>query len=139
MDFVHDQLATGGKFRIPTAIDTSCRYVRVVVPRSAYQGSLGLHLAIVDASEQRAEASRARFSPAIQPPPLVPSARHAVPNNYPETMDRNALVRGWCFRCVSVSPADLAPRDRGVVVEPQGFIQRRVLRIELKKSRNSCL
>lgn len=48
-------------------------------------------------------------------------------------------LRGWCFRCVSVSPADLAPRDRGAIVEPQGLIQRRVLRIELKKSRNSCL
>ena len=30
MDFVHDQLATGGKFRILTVIDTYSRYARVV-------------------------------------------------------------------------------------------------------------
>jgi putative transposase len=39
MDFVHDQLATGGKFRILTVIDTYSRYARVVDPRPAYRGS----------------------------------------------------------------------------------------------------
>ena len=39
MDFVHDQLATGGKFRILTVIDTYSRCARVVDPRSGYRGS----------------------------------------------------------------------------------------------------
>ena len=39
MDFVHDQLATGGKFRILTVIDIYSRYARMVDPRSGYRGS----------------------------------------------------------------------------------------------------
>lgn len=39
MDFVHDQLATGGKFRILTVIDTYSRYARVVDPRPTYRGA----------------------------------------------------------------------------------------------------
>ena len=39
MDFVHDQLATGGKLRILTVIDTFSRYVPVIDPRLAYRGA----------------------------------------------------------------------------------------------------
>ena len=39
MDFVHDQLATGGKLRILTVIDTYSRYVPVIDPRPAYRGA----------------------------------------------------------------------------------------------------
>ena len=39
MDFVHDQLATGGKLRILTVIDTFSRYVTVIDPRPAYRGA----------------------------------------------------------------------------------------------------
>ena len=37
MDFVHDQLATGGKLRILTEIDTFSRYVPVIDPRPEYR------------------------------------------------------------------------------------------------------
>jgi putative transposase len=39
MDFIHDQLATGGKFRILTVIDIFSRYAPVVDPRPAYRGA----------------------------------------------------------------------------------------------------
>ncbi len=38
MDFVHDQLATGRKFRVLTVVDTYSRYVPVLDPRFSYRG-----------------------------------------------------------------------------------------------------
>lgn len=38
MDFVHDQLATGRKFRILTVVDTFSRFFPVIDPRFSYQG-----------------------------------------------------------------------------------------------------
>lgn len=37
MDFVHDQLATGKKIRVLTAVDTFSRYVPVLDPRFSYR------------------------------------------------------------------------------------------------------
>ena len=56
MDFVHDQLATGGKFRILTVIDTYSRYARVVDPRPAYRGSMWLRCSSVFAGSQATRA-----------------------------------------------------------------------------------
>ena len=38
MDFVHDQLATGRKFRILTVVDTWSRYVPAIDARYSYRG-----------------------------------------------------------------------------------------------------
>lgn len=38
MDFVHDQLATGGKIRVLAVVDTFSRYVPVIDPRFSYRG-----------------------------------------------------------------------------------------------------
>ena len=38
MDFVHDQLATGKKFRVLTVVDTFSRYVPVLDVRYSYRG-----------------------------------------------------------------------------------------------------
>jgi len=38
MDFVHDQLATGRRIRVLTAVDTFSRYVPVLDPRFSYRG-----------------------------------------------------------------------------------------------------
>lgn len=38
MDFVHDQLATGRRLRIPTVVDTFSRLSPVVDPRFSYRG-----------------------------------------------------------------------------------------------------
>jgi putative transposase len=37
MDFVHDQLATGRKIRVLTAVDTFTRYALVIDPRFSYR------------------------------------------------------------------------------------------------------
>jgi len=38
MDFVHDQLATGRKIRVPTVVDTFSRYAPAIDPRFSYRG-----------------------------------------------------------------------------------------------------
>ncbi len=38
MDFVHDQLATGRKFRVLTVVDTLSRYVPVIDRGFSYRG-----------------------------------------------------------------------------------------------------
>lgn len=38
MDFVHDQLATGRKIRIPTVVDTFSWYVPVLDAKFSYKG-----------------------------------------------------------------------------------------------------
>lgn len=38
MDFVHDQLVTGGKIRILTIVDTFSRYSPAIDPRFSYKG-----------------------------------------------------------------------------------------------------
>lgn len=38
MDFVHDQLATGRKIRVPTVVDTFSRFSPVLDPRFSYRG-----------------------------------------------------------------------------------------------------
>jgi hypothetical protein len=56
MDFVRDQLATGGKFRI--LIDTYSRCARAVDPRPAYRG-----VDVVAIARERLQANGACLSP----------------------------------------------------------------------------
>ena len=39
MDFVHDQLATGRRIRVLTAVDTFSRYAPVIEPRFSFRGA----------------------------------------------------------------------------------------------------
>lgn len=39
MDFVHDQLATGQKLRVPTIVDTFSRFCPALVPRLTFRGA----------------------------------------------------------------------------------------------------